>query len=278
MELDIYESIDEIKPHRLCKISDELYFSNKAPGVSRSYINRAYKDPSKLFIKQNESEAMRLGRAFHSYMLEPNIFMSTYHFLGGDYDGRRQTTIDKHVKEGILPSGKHFIRSKDEQWMRAAKREALRHKLAAPHLNFDDKFVECALFTKLYDYNLKVKVKADIVDLANKVIVDFKSISDIKKVSNDKKCAQYISAENYDLQGFFYTSAFSNVFDGKFKFKLVFFEKHSLSPGITVVELSEKTIRNGEVKFEQGIENFNRALLCRELDESYSKSDRERVI
>lgn len=270
MEADIFNSIEEVEENRLCKVSDEIYFGH--PYFSRSHIKKAYRKPHKLFSDENkETKAMRLGRAFHSFMLEPDLFYENYHILHSDYNGKWESTIDKHVKEGILPPGKSFIREKDAKWMSAAKLEAMKCKIAAPLLNLSNKFVECSLFTKFFEEKVDVKVKLDMIDLNARTIYDLKSIKDISLWESESR------NRDYDLQAYFYTEVAKIVFGFSFDFIIIFMEKSEDSPGIKVVQASGDAMGRGRNKMQKGLENIERALQCREEGYSYSQSDQLEV-
>lgn len=272
MELDVYNSPEEIVKDRLCTISDELYYSDLTPGLSNSKLKRFLNEPSRGFLPQNKTEAMILGNAFHSYFLEPEKFQEEYHFLGSDYKGTWNKTIQKHVEEGILPSGKKFLREHDEDWIVAAHRKAIQHPVLAPLKSLNEVFVECALFFHDYEHNIDMKLKADIVDVKNKVIIDLKSTKGIR--SEEKDVKYDIKRLDYDMQAYIYTKAMGQAIGGHWKFYIVLCEKDPFGE-IAVGEISDDLMGSGRNKYQKALENYEMALQARELGQPYFRNNGE---
>ena len=186
--------------NKLVAIDDDLYHS--LPGYSSTFIKNMYeKCPAYAKFKRDEdkeepSEALIIGRAIHTFLLQPEKFQKEFQIAPND-DKRR-----KEYKEWLSNHS-----DPDKLILRNSFREMAKGVLIqlTKGINIFDNvishpeaIIEKAVFTVHKKTGVLIKMKADVI--LNSMGFDLKSTID----AAPDKFAGTIGKYNYDIQAAFY--------------------------------------------------------------------------
>lgn len=200
-----------IKP----QMSNEEYHAHKA--VSRSKLMTLAQSPKKYWYKylsgeaeEENTDALRIGSAFHTLVLEPEKFSEKAVILPDDK--RRPTKAQINAKSpsdstrllidwweqfDAENAGKIYIKDNELADLKAMAK-SLRDTKEAQKILARKGMIEPSIFWQDYDTGIDVKAKLDFLWQDKKAIVDVKTTSCVDKNSFEKSVGAY----GYDLQAF----------------------------------------------------------------------------
>jgi len=162
--------------------------------VSNSYLGRLAKVPACAKIPQEETEAMKFGRAFHTFVLEPNIFNEEFITPDNWPTKPNKRSTEKTVKaygEWINSlDGKQPIASDDVITICAMSIAINKHPFASKLLK--EGVSETTIIWTDIETGIQCKVRPDRIPDGNKgVILDLKSTSNASSYSFKTDCIKY---------------------------------------------------------------------------------------
>lgn len=173
-------------------ISNEEYHSSD--GISRSALMLLDKSPyhfwyeklSGLVDKKESTPAMNIGSAFHTLLLEPELFDNEFTVMP-KIDRRTKAGKEKYEKFALLTSGKILLT--DEQYIQALSmaQELKNHEIVTTLLegaNFEQ-----SIYWTDKETGLQFKTRPDI--WSRKMIVDLKTTADANKQSFTRSAVKY---------------------------------------------------------------------------------------
>ena len=215
--------------------SDEDYYGEfGAQFLSNSNIKVLFENPLTLRDQMEKTPPLIMGGYFHHGMLEPEK-IENYTIVDAS---TRNTTIYKKAKE---ESGEDILLLKKEVEELNECMDVLRESDICNYLITGDD-VEYEV-PNLIELEGKIwKCKADVLNHREKLIIDLKTTSDIKKFR--------WSAEtyNYDSQAYIYSKAFG------YDFMFIVIDKTTKQLGI--YDCSSEFLDRGAMKVEKAVEKY----------------------
>lgn len=191
MENGIYHNISSKEYHAMSDI------------VSNSYLGRLSKCPANALVPQEETEAMKFGRAFHTLVLEGiDVFNQSY-FIAENRGKQSKDDKAYWVEIGTKYPDKEIIKQKDFDIIEAMKISVLSHPSASKFLK--EGISETTIIWTDQETGIQCKVRPDRIPDGNKgVILDLKSTSSASKNSFQTDCIKYGYAREMGmyLEGF----------------------------------------------------------------------------
>lgn len=199
MEIGIYHNIPHKQYHAMTDI------------VSNSYLGRLSKVPAAAKIPQDETEAMKFGRAFHSYVLEGNEEFYKHFVVPETFPtkpNRRSTQKTKDTYEAWLKDlGELQPITQDDLDTIIDMRNAVRNHPFALKL-LADGISETTLIWQDEDTGLMCKARPDRIPTGNKgVILDLKSTTNASKNAFQSDCIKY----GYAREGAIYLEGYGRL-------------------------------------------------------------------
>jgi hypothetical protein len=205
MEEGIYHGISSKDYHSMTDI------------VSNSYLGRLAKVPACAKIPQEETEAMKFGRAFHTYVLEgQNEFFNRYRVYetAPPKPNKRSTeaTIKKYNEWINSFVTQEPISQEETRTIINMEYAVIQHPFASKLLK--DGISETTIIWTDIDTGIKCKVRPDRIPDGNKgVILDLKSTSNASSYSFKTDCIKYGYARECGM----YMEGFSRAKNAKFQ-------------------------------------------------------------
>jgi exodeoxyribonuclease VIII len=207
MEQGIYHNIS----------SKEYHGEAMSHIVSNSYLGRLAKVPAYAKLPQEETEAMKFGRAFHCYVLEDrsifwNEFVVPDYFPTKPNSRSTQKTKDAYAK-WISDLGKLQPITQDELDKIVFMNNSVHtHPFASKLLA--DGISETTIIWDDIDTGLKCKVRPDRIPSGNKgVILDLKSTANASTFAFRNDCVKF----GYAREAGMYLEGFARVNNAKFQ-------------------------------------------------------------
>lgn len=234
-------------------LSDNEY--HNGDGLSSSDIKYLERSPGHWKAKVfKETDALRVGRAFHCAVLEPGRF---------DIDLRLMPKINKRTNEGkekyanfMSDTNEHsiVIDSTEDEMIQGMKQSILNQCGEF----FQGGFAERSGFFNSTAYNTLLKIRPDY--LKGNTMYDIKSCQDAREFAVTRDIRKY----NYDLSAAFYLDignqieavALENVIE---HFIWVFVEK-TAPFSVAVYEAHESLLQKGRDKYFKGLNNHKKAI------------------
>lgn len=212
------------------------------PEISNSDIKLINKSLEH-YLRKNEFKDKKTfadGRAFHYYMEDINIFNEKCVVKPKGMEFR--TNENKEWRDHHLNNGTVIV---DEDYylsLSYMKKNIMNHRLY-PLISQGKIEVEAEIYFK-YD-GIYCRAKPDLINHTNGLIIDYKSIADMKKMANSVKY-------DYASQAFFYQFAVYCLTGEIYDFVFVFCEK-SIPYGVQYVRVSADTLDYGKQFIDKGI-------------------------
>jgi hypothetical protein len=180
--------------------------------VSNSYLGRLAKVPACAKIPQEETEAMKFGRAVHTYILEGKMeFIKNYHVCE---DRGKRSKEDKAYWIELITKypNKELIKDSDYQIIKYMEDSVMGHPFASKLLK--EGVSETTIIWTDTDTGLKCKVRPDRIPDGDKgVILDLKTTSNASSYSFKTDCIKYGYARECGM----YMEGFSRAKNAKFQ-------------------------------------------------------------
>ena len=176
--------------------------------VSASFLRKLKNSPRHAFMETVPTPAMEFGSAFHSWLLQPEQYLRTYHVLD-DSDicnqiGGAKPRATSAYKSWIdsLPKDKKLIKIEEHQKLLAMSYNVRKIKFAKYLLQ------NCTEFEKEFNFELEVMDKSspvkgyfDGISQTKNYIIEVKTCSNIDDFQKD--CSKF----SYNIQAAIYKKA-----------------------------------------------------------------------
>lgn len=226
------------KDIRKVKDSSKVYHSRKA--ISRSKLFLMKKSPAHYkYILENgseQTEALRFGTMFHTFILEPKLFKRRYVIIP---HVDRRTKEGKAIIEQATQSGKEIVTESELAILTAMRDNVMNNKYAAALLQG---VKETSYYWKDDMTGIKCKCRPDcLTQIGNlNIIVDLKSCVSADTESFMRDALKF----GYDLQAAQYKTGVELIEDKPFKFVFIAVEK-TPPYAVNILEADEIFIRKG---------------------------------
>lgn len=245
------------------EITEDLneVYHKKHEYISASGLKKIKKSPAHFKEeKTEETEAMRIGSAYHTYILEPEKFNDEYfvfdetsilEILTGEGSKKpRATTKYKEWEQQqySMADGKVMITLQDFQMIDKMQKVLYRHPYARSLISKGEaeKSVYCELET-VHGKDIKVKIRPDYMKRNKKVVVDLKTTSDASKDGFQKNAAQY----DYHIQAALYTDLIEKSCGDGMPWSFIFIAQEKKAPyAFNIFEASPQFIAHGRYEYE----------------------------
>lgn len=186
------------------------------PALNASRFKAFHRSPYHFFNQKNveETEAMRIGTAIHTAMLQPSMYSSTIGFLP-DLDGR--TTEGKAIKKAFEEkyAGKTILKAVSEAVVDRACTAIMYSNewkaIKATNTMRYEQVLMCEL------HGIACKSRLDLIDVENGIIRDIKSCDD----ASIERFKYTIKDRLYWLQAGFYALMAEKAYNKKFNFEFI---------------------------------------------------------
>ena len=198
MEIGIYYDIPHKDYHAMTDI------------VSNSYLGKLSKVPEAAKIPQEETEAMKFGRAVHSFILEPAVFYTEFiipeEFPTKPNKRSTQKTIDTYKAWVETLEGRQPITMDDFVTIQHMAKAVSEHPFASKLLA--EGVSESTLIWEDEETGLKCKARPDRIPKGNKgVILDLKCAKNASKNAFQSDCIKY----GYAREGAMYLEGYGKL-------------------------------------------------------------------
>jgi len=237
-------------------VGNEEYHADRT-FLSSSGLKLLLKD-TKAFHKQyilNEKvtfgnqSALDLGTYAHTACFEPHLLEEQFVVFEGRKAGKVWEEFQEQNKGKIILGS--LQKTQGEMIKEAFEQSAIIKDLVK------EGEAEKTLCVKLED--LRIKVRADFINIHGNTILDLKTTSgSLDYYTLQKTVAKY----HYDLSAALYVDAFSQHFNKPFDFYFLFVDKSSYS--VQVVKASEELLLNGRLKYRKAIKNYRECIKTKE--------------
>lgn len=242
------------------KDTNAEYHSNSA--ISRSSLFQMSRSPAHFKYamenKGQETDALRFGTMFHTFVLEPELFEKKYVLI---------SKIDRRTKEGkalfeqIAESGKQIVTTEEFETINAMRESIYSNKYAMALLKGEK---EISYYWQDEMTGIDCKCRPDCItpigDL--NIIVDLKSCTNAETTAFMKDALKF----GYDLQSAQYKTGVELIESKPHKFVFIAVEK-TAPYGLNILEADEIFIRKGYDDFRTYLGTLKH---CRETDNWYS--------
>lgn len=261
MESDFFKSTK----FSIKDIENEDYHADKSY-LSASGIKKIKKSP--LHFKeeiQSQTDAMVFGSAYHTYILEPEIFEKEIFVFDPlkrpEPDKTFNSTLNKEWKNNIYLTNKYVIDVEQFNQIKAMKKRLYSHIYARNLLKKgvaeQSFFVEATTFE---DLPINIKIRPDYIKENKRIVVDLKTTSDASELGFQKNAAQY----DYHIQAALYADIMEQYKGDKMPWSFIFIAQEKTSPyAFGIYEASNQFISQGRYEYEQLIMLYQR---CKDKD------------
>lgn len=199
METGIYHNISSKDYHAMTDI------------VSNSYLGRLAKVPAAAKIPQDETEAMKFGRAFHCFVLEGEEAFNKYFTVIDIFPTKpnkrsTQKTIDTYNQwlQGLC--GQQPVSLDDMQTIHKMHEAVMNHPFASKLLK--EGISETTIIWQDEETGLQCKVRPDRIPDGNKgVVLDLKSTTNAARNAFQSDCVKF----GYAREGAMYLEGFGRL-------------------------------------------------------------------
>jgi hypothetical protein len=247
--------------YEIKKDSNEEYHSKKEY-ISCSGLKKLKKSP--LHFKeeeQKETEAMNFGSAYHTFILEPELFESEYYIfddsvicsqlIGEGAKSPRSTKIykDWHEREMIVAGDKKTIDNYTHELLKAMSDRLMRHRYVKSLLSNGE--AEMSVYCEIEiitGQKVKVKIRPDYKKDKKRLITDLKttagaSVNDFPRSAADM---------NYHLQAALYSDIMEAIDSSGLGWDFFFVAQEKVRPfAFNIFESSPHFLAQGRYEWEQ---------------------------
>lgn len=216
-------------------IPADVYHHVSCPGISSTQLKGIIKKSLRHFSteKRRETAALNFGTAFHCFVNEPELFLSTYQIVHG-------------VGTETLMAGRIALDLSDFDTIQVMQKKIFEHPDAGPLLT--DAQFELTYFSVDSETGVLKKVRVDAIK--NKIVSDLKSCGDASAESFARDARKYL----YRVSGAYYLEVVSEVIGEKLnQFCLIACEK--LAPHeINVFRISDQSLQKANLEIRAALE------------------------
>lgn len=251
------------------KKTDGDYFASDAISVSKMKKIKVspahYKEAEEIV----ETDAMRFGSAYHSFVLEPEKFESEYYIwddtsvcqvlIGEGYKSPRATKDYKAWQESEMRiiGDKHIVKKEEFERIKAMKDRLFSHPYANMLLSKGDPEVGIGGTIKTIAGEIEVKLKPDYIKVAKHIIVDLKTAADASMDGFTKAAAD----RDYHIQAAFYSDMVELMAGDNRKQTFIFIAQEKVRPyAFNLFEASPQFIGQGRYEYEMLLQLYKYCL------------------
>ena len=225
-------------------MSNRAYHTTDA--LSKSDLDLFAKSPAHYKKKEKTTtDAMIFGSAFHTYVLEKDLFEPAYRITEG--------TKTSKLKAQAEADGVELLSLTELETIKAMADSINSHTIASKLL--EDGESEQSIFWDHPVYNFGCKCRPDKLNDNLKLIIDLKSTQDADLDSISKSIANY----NYHRQDYHYTTGVNTILTDEYQFIFIFVEKKQ-PYGVNVVTLDYHAKEAAKAEVEELYSRFNDCL------------------
>lgn len=227
----------------------------KHPAISKSGLDLIHRSPAhyledKLNPKES-TETQIIGSAFHTYVLEPELFDSQYAVLSEKYDKRTKEGKAAWADFQIQNAGKITLEPDDLEKFDKMRDAIFSHSKAKNALQGG--IAESCLFWQ-HMGDIDCKARPDYIT-PNGLIVDIKTCQDARASEFAKACANY----RYHVQAAFYCEGYYQV-NGAYPANFVIVAIEKTAPYAVSVFTLDQMMDQGHREFEADLEVYAECL------------------
>jgi len=238
-------------------ISDEEYHSDSA--VSKSDLELFARSPAHYKAKELKeiTPAMAFGSAFHTAILQPEIYAEKYVVMPEGIDGR--TKAGKAIKEEAENNNQIIISWADSTTISDMRKAVRAHPTASRLLSFEG-YSEISGFWTDERTSLDCRLRADRIDSENRILIDLKTTVDARLEPFTRQLANL----KYHWQAAHYLNGVTQITGIEHKdFVIIAIEKEP-PYAIAVYRLDDAMIYLGNEELKILMDEFRE---CKEKDE-----------
>ena len=252
MENDFIKSVNLIK-------TDGDYFANDAISVSRMKRIKVSPAHYKEAEEIKETDAMRFGSAYHSFVLEPEKFESEYYIfddksicqtlIGEGYKSPRSTKAYKEwqASEMRIIGDKNVIKQDEFDRIKTMRDKLFSHPYARKLLSKGEPEVGIGGTIKTIVGDIEVKLKPDYIKADKHTIVDLKTAMDASQDGFTRAAA----GRDYHIQAAFYSDMVEAMRGDNIAQRFIFIAQEKTKPyAFNLFEASPQYIGQGRYEYE----------------------------
>lgn len=233
-------------------ISMEDY--NIYPAIRKTELDYIHQSPAHYKVyKENgrkETDALRWGHLFHTYILEPELFEQEYAVL--EESIKLNTTAGKNAWTNWVDAnpGKTAVNRPDMEILELMKKSIYDHPLAKNALSGG-----IAESTLIWEHDgIKCKARPDYITTSG-LIVDLKTTKDARPKGFAKDCADY----RYHVQSAFYTEGYYQV-HGEYPAGFLFVAIEKEKPYAVALYTADQIMDQGYREFMEDLRVYKECL------------------
>jgi len=240
--------------------SNEVYHGNK-DYISASGLKLMKKSPAHFKEMQvEETDAMRIGSAYHTLILEPEKFEQEYFIFDDRHiievligEGAKKPKATNQYKQWeenqyTYADGKTIISWDDFEVINNMKKVLFRHPYAKSLLT--NGIPEQSMYFEVineFDQQINVKIRPDYIKEKKRIIVDLKTTSDASVDGFQKNAASY----DYQIQAALYADLIEKSKGDDIPWTFIFIAQEKKAPyAFNLFEASPQFIAHGRYEYE----------------------------
>lgn len=210
--------------------------------ISQSKLKKVCDGINNFFKPTEVTDAMQLGQVAHLLLLQPDLVAEKILVLPDKYGYGSTTTkaSTEFIAENKTEKTEFILSANDFKKALKMNEVANSEQLITDYLNNKDLLIESPMSCEFH--GLPIKFKPDVIDLQNKVIIDYKTASRRPTIENMQRvmfdyryyfqAAFYVDAvsEALKTQGFRFIFLFQNTCDD-FEFNMIEVSEFGLNYG-----------------------------------------------
>jgi len=232
---------------------DNETYHGKKEYISASGLKKIKISPLHFKEQQTkETEALLFGSAYHTYILEPDLFEKEYFIFDPlkrpEPDKTFASNANKEWKNNIYLQYPHVIDADDFKTIKAMKDRLFRHTYTK-HL-LTKGIAESSHYYEIdtkYAGKVNVKIRPDYLKPKKRIIIDLKTTNDASLDGFTKNAAKY----DYHIQASLYADLMEQEEGDKMPWSFIFVAQEKTKPyAFNLFEASSQFISQGRYEYE----------------------------
>lgn len=199
------------------------------------------------YAKAGDSDALRLGTLFHTYLLEPELFADSVFSLGDSEFNDFRTKAGCDWRDANIAAGKLLLTPDDFDALKAMRRAVRCHRAAAALLDAPGA-VENSVFATEPDSGVRCRVRPDYWLQTDRIVLDVKTAHDASPDNFAKQIANF----RYDVSAAMYLDLCSMTDHPAEQFVWLVVEKPKQAgeiPHVMLYEAPNEMIEHGRLEY-----------------------------
>jgi hypothetical protein len=244
--------------HKIQKDSNQEYHGN-TDYIGSTSLKKYLKSP--LYYKeaeQEETEALSFGTAYHTLVLEPEMFSKEYYVLDEMSRPDKAKTMAANMNKAWKMElqaiyGNKLINKKDHGIMKAMKQRLFAHPYAKYLLTGGEN--ELSHYTEFE--GVKCKFRADSIIVRKSIIADLKTCADASKEKFPNHAADF----GYHFSGAYYSDLAEHIYETNRIWKFYIIAQEKKAPYLfNIFRLSPQALSVGNYEYMQCLEQHKYCL------------------